>query len=373
MSATIAFLWHKLAPYHLDRLRATRDMFGETRRVIAIQRNSSSQTYAWDKAGDDGPFTVETLFDQPRDPGSWRILAAQCRILLNRDIRHVFTCEYQCAYTFFTALLCRLMGKKVFVMTDSKLDDKPRFLLREIGKAFLYLPYSGGFASGRRTAEYLRFLGFRKRPVVEGYNTLSVARVRRNAGIAPAPDGTAFNARHFTMIGRFVPKKNIPMLVEAYARYRELAGEHARELHICGSGPEEDTIRARMAELGVEGIVFHGFQQEEAVAKLLGTSLCLLLPSFDEQWGLVVNEAIAMGLPVLCGETVGARDSLVQNAINGYSIETDNPEGLARLMLHLSSNEAEWRRLAEGSLALAPMADTVRFAEGVSRLIEICP
>ncbi|HAU28662.1 MAG TPA: glycosyl transferase family 1 [Rhodospirillaceae bacterium] len=371
MKKKIIFVWGKYAPYHLDRIEAVQKLLGNRFAVSGIQKTGGNKAYAWDKVTEGRGFSLITLFPNHDTPPCFRILFALLRNLLHQKTRYVFLCEYQLPHIFFTALICHLFGKKVFVMANSKFDDKPRKLGLELCKPFLFLPYNGALVSGRRAAEYLRFLGFRKRPVEEGYNTLSIKRVRRNAAIAPAPDGTAFTDRHFTMVSRFVPKKNIPMLVTAYARYRELAGEHARELHLCGSGPEETTIRARMAELGVEGVVFHGFQQEEAVAKLLGTSLCLLLPSFDEQWGLVVNEAIAMGLPVLCGETVGARDSLVQNAINGYSIETDNPEGLARLMLHLSSNEAEWRRMAKASLTLSNNADCACFAKGVKYLLKI--
>jgi len=369
----IVFIWAKFAPYHIDRIEAVKNLLGHEFEVAGIQKVKSADTYAWAEVESHPGFSITTLFPDDRNMPFWKTLFLLCRETLRPGVHHVFTCEYQSAYTFFMACILRLFGRRVFVMTDSKFDDKPRFLWREIGKVFLYLPYNGAFASGRRTAEYLHFLGFRKRPAIEGYNTLSLERVRRNAAIAPAPEGPPFHQRHFLTIARFIPKKNLPMLIRAYALYRQMAGDAARDLHLCGSGPEENSLRSLVAELGLHGVIFDGFLQEGGVAKLLGNSLALLLPSFDEQWGLVINEALAMGLPVICGDTVGARDALVKNAINGQAIETDNPEGLARFMFQMGEDEQEWRRMALASCKLAPLGDVSRFAAGINELIRACP
>jgi glycosyltransferase involved in cell wall biosynthesis len=78
-----------------------------------------------------------------------------------------------------------------------------------------------------------------------------------------------------------------------------------------------------------------------------------------------------MGVPVLVADNVGARDLLVRTAVDGYVFEPDNAEGLAQLMCRLSTDEDEWRRLAEGALAAAPAGDVARFVEGVSALTGI--
>ena len=114
---------------------------------------------------------------------------------------------------------------------------------------------------------------------------------------------------------------------------------------------------------------FCGSLDEAAVAQMLAASLALILPSIEEPFGLVVNEAIALGVPVLVAENFGARDLLVRNAVNGYVIEPDNVEGLAHLMAELAGNEAEWRRLAENTRSFRPLADTAAFVAGVEELL----
>jgi len=240
---------------------------------------------------------------------------------------------------------------------------------REMGKTLFCLPYRGALVGGRRSGDYLRFLGFRADRVAFGYDTVSMARIRRLAEAPPAPEGRVHAVRHFTIIARLVAKKNIAMALRAYARYCASVGTAARALHICGAGELEPSLREDARTLGIAGLIFHGFVQAPEIARLLASSLALILPSREEQWGLVVNEALAMGVPIICSENVGARDLLVRTALNGYVFESDNPDGLARFMQMVAEDEVEWRRLAEGSQTLAPLADTRQFGIGVRHLM----
>ncbi len=129
-----------------------------------------------------------------------------------------------------------------------------------------------------------------------------------------------------------------------------------------------------ISQLGLEGYaVILGFLQSEAVSEWLSFSLALLLPSKEEQWGLVINEALAFSLPVIVSDKVGARNDLVRVFGNGYVLEADNIEGWAGAMQQLANDSDWWLKMSSGSSALAPRADTVRFAEGVSALTGIRP
>jgi glycosyltransferase involved in cell wall biosynthesis len=76
-----------------------------------------------------------------------------------------------------------------------------------------------------------------------------------------------------------------------------------------------------------------------------------------------------MGVPILCSTNIGARDLLVRTGVNGFVFEPDNPAGLAYFMRRLAGDETEWRNLAEGSLHLAPLADTRNFGVAVLRAV----
>ncbi len=76
-----------------------------------------------------------------------------------------------------------------------------------------------------------------------------------------------------------------------------------------------------------------------------------------------------MGVPILCSDRVGARDSLVRAGVNGYVFEPDNVQGLARLMGQIAGDETQWRAFAEAALSFAEKGDATHFAEAVAELV----
>jgi L-malate glycosyltransferase len=195
-------------------------------------------------------------------------------------------------------------------------------------------------------------------------------RIASLADLPPAPDGHPYSERHFTIIARLIEKKNLSMAIDAYAKYRSLAGARSRHLHVCGDGPLRAALEAHVEQRNLEGILFCGLLQPEAIPSKLARSLVLILPSTEEQWGLVANEAIALGVPLLLSLNCGAGDTLLRTGVNGFLYEPSNPDGLCYFMDVLDRDEPLWRRLSQASLALRPLADTARFGKAVAFFLE---
>ena len=124
-----------------------------------------------------------------------------------------------------------------------------------------------------------------------------------------------------------------------------------------------------MAAAGLsERVVFHGFEQIEVVAQRMARALALLAPSTEEQFGLVVAEAQAVGLPVIVSTACGARDELVRAGVNGFIVEPRNAAGMAFFMQQLSRDEALWRRFRSATEPFAEAAGVTRFVSSVGRL-----
>lgn len=368
----LVFSWEMFGPYHMDRLEAVGRRLGHRYDVVGLEVGSKSHTYAWDSTGSGQNFRKLTLFpgQSKADIPSHRVYRALLRECRKTNARYVFLCHYEDPDVFALAVTMRLLGRKVINMNASKYDDKPRILWRELVKSLFYAPYQAAIGGSWRTVDYFRLLGLPKDRLFIGYDTLSLERIRRLSGMEPAPGGVPFADRHFTIVARFVPKKNLFRAVEAYDLYRVLAGEAARPLHLCGSGPLEAELRAEVARRGLERqVIFRGFLQEKGIAETLGSTLCLLLPSIEEQFGLVVNEALAMGVPTILSDQCGARDVLVRSGLNGHIVEPDNPEGLARYMLSVAGEEAEWRRLSLNGRPFEALADAGFFAEAVEKAL----
>jgi L-malate glycosyltransferase len=367
----LVFVWDNFGPSHLDRAIAVHSSFRDEMRLSFVQLFHESDTYGW-HLPDDERVPIVSVSSRRSHPISSRALLSAFRlwrILFSFPRGHYFLHGFQRADIFLAALLMRFRGCRVYTMNDSKYDDHPRRLTKEIFKALLKLPYHGALTASLRSAEYEAFHGISSGNCVFGYDTVSLDRIRKQAGLPPAPQGEIFHARHFTSIARLVPEKNLAMLLSAYKLYRAQVAV-PRPLCLCGSGPLEHELRLQATDLGIaEHVAFLGWLQDDEIGNTLGKSLALLLPSIQETFGIAVIEAQAMGLPVILSDKCGARDSLVRSGVNGFVIEPDNPRGMAYFMGLLSDDETLWRRMCSEATATAPMGDAHYFAEGVRALV----
>ncbi len=371
MERSIVLVWDNFGFLHNDRCEALAKHYAGRRSVIGVEIASDSNTYNWTSEAADG-FQKITLYSNKTidDISMYSRVYSTLSACLGQGDADVFMCHYEKLATVVVAVVLRLRGRKVYVMNNSKFDDKKRRLLQEAIKSLSCWPYCGALVAGARSADYMRFLGVSPVRIALGYNTLSIDRVRAWAKAPPAPEGVPLGERHFTIVARYVPKKNLFLAVEAYNLYRSQV-EAPQNLHLSGYGPLEKELRRRVKDLSLEKHVdFHGALSNEEVCKLLTTTSVLILPSIEEQFGNVVIEAQAMGLPVIISENCGCSDHLVRSGVNGFVLEPDNAIGFAYFMKQLSTNELLWRGMCLEAQRFSKLGDVTGFAKGISSLLE---
>lgn len=360
----IGILFSQFAAYHVDRCAAAAKRLQGRATIVAVEMAQASALYAWGPSGEVPGAEKRVLFTGRPYEKIGRRERFRAALAALRDCETVFIgIGYHEPEMIALAIALRLRGRRVIVMSESKFDDFPRELRREWFKARLLSVFSGALVGGPRHFDYMRFLGFGGRPVVSGYDTVGLDRVRAQGG---TPD-IAWDDRPFVFVGRFVPKKNIAFLLEAFAAFRARGG--TRRLVLVGGGDLESEVAAKIAALDLgDSVEVTGFVDAAEVSRRLAEGLALLIPSTEEQWGLVVNEALAFSLPVVASEAVGSRDILVHNLVNGFVLPPDALHGWAAAMLALAGDRAAWERMSEASRALQPLADTARFGEAVAEL-----
>lgn len=358
------FLWENFGPMHVDRCNAVAKSGRET---IGLELYGKSNTYDWiPEEGDH--FKKITLFKDSK-PVGYKLIKALLAFRIRSGKAMWFLCHYERKEIFIFACFLRVLGDKVFTMGCSKFDDWERDSLKEASKRIFFKPYQGAIGSGIRSKDFFRFHGIPGHKIATEYNTVSIDRIRALSNTIPAPQGKAFNDRYFTIIARLVPKKNLHMAIEAYFQYKEM-DDNPRKLYICGSGNLEDELKNKVKALELENqIIFTGFIQTQEISQKLGETLALILPSKEEQFGNVVIEAQALGLPILLSDVCGARDNLVRTAVNGFTYEPDNPFGLAWFMTLISKDEKLWVRMCEQAKIYAEKGDVKAFSNGVDYLL----
>jgi glycosyltransferase involved in cell wall biosynthesis len=139
-------------------------------------------------------------------------------------------------------------------------------------------------------------------------------------------------------VGRIIETKGLDVLIRAFSKI-----EQEREdvyLVICGDGSFRDSCEHLVEEMKGKHIIFAGMvQEEERIASFYRTADVFVLPSriatsqriggeVSEGWGLVINEAMSMGKPIITTDAVGAAQDLVRNGINGYVVKNGETYGL---------------------------------------------
>jgi glycosyltransferase involved in cell wall biosynthesis len=269
-------------------------------------------------------------------------------------------------------------GRVSIFMGDSQWVDRKRNALREWVKGWwVRRHYDAAFAAGERTVAYLTRMGFPRDLIWTGYDVVDNRTFADGAAAARSQadslrDRLGLPERYFLFVGRFAPVKNVLRLLKAYANYRQTAGLSAWGLVLVGSGPLEKELRDRMEPLS--DVVFAGFQQLDSLTAYYGLASCLVLPSTTEPWGLVVNEAMAAGLPVLVSHRCGCVPELVRPGVNGYIFDPLDTDGLARVMRVMSSRVVDMQRMGEESRRIValytPGTWASTFADCVDRTLE---
>jgi glycosyltransferase involved in cell wall biosynthesis len=186
---------------------------------------------------------------------------------------------------------------------------------------------AAGLATGSAAAQYLVEYGLSPGRVRLFPNTIDVAEYGRLADVVRR-DGDRIRsarnlpARFYLYAGRLAPIKGVPELASALT----LLGARAPKVVVAGEGPLAD-------ELGsIPAVTMVGFQQRDRLIELLALAEATVVPSRSESWGVIVNEALACGCPVIASDAVGAVGDLLRDGVNGRIFPAGDAAALARVL-----------------------------------------
>jgi glycosyltransferase involved in cell wall biosynthesis len=257
----------------------------------------------------------------------------------------------------------RLVGGRVVMMNETHAGTARARGLKAIFKRQVVSRFHAGFVGGAPHRRYFASLGLPTKKIFTGYDavdndyfSMNAEKIRgREAEVRKQYD---LPKHFFLSLGRFVSKKNLNTLIKAYCDYLASSPDSQPHLVMVGSGEDETKLRTLCRELGLPtyektafeigtrksgigneppGVHFYGFRPIEENPFFYGLADAFILPSLWEEWGLVVNEAMACGLPVIVSQTAGCAEDLVQEGVNGFTFDPRNVQQLADLMLKISA------------------------------------
>ena len=312
--------------------------------LLALELKGRSKTYGWTPPASP-PFAKRSL-TSPDETATAELVAPRLRAAL-AEARPAAVCVngWYDFLSLTTIRWCATHGVPFVVMSESPLPVTPPPRFREWIKRRIVRLARAALVGGQAHAEYARQLGLPADAVFTGYDAVDndyfaegAAAARANATAVRKQLGLPEN--FFLASKRFVPKKNIPRLLEAFAGYRtdsQAAGREPWQLVLLGDGLERADVVERIAKLGLQGeVLLPGFRAYDELPAYYGLAGAFIHASTHEEWGLVVNEAMAAGLPLLLSRRCGCAADLLEEGRNGFGFDPLDVTTLRGLMLKVA-------------------------------------
>jgi glycosyltransferase involved in cell wall biosynthesis len=216
---------------------------------------------------------------------------------------------------------------------------------------------TGLLVPGRASADYVSSLGVPGNQIVRAPNAVDTRLFRDRVDELRAV-GTAPPARqpYVLYVGRLDPEKGVDVLTAAA---RDLPATVA----IVGRGPEEGRLRASAPP----NVRFVGWVPRDELPLWYAAADVFVLPSRSDQWGMVLNEAAAAGLPLVATDAPGAAHDLVDDGVNGFRVAVDDVDALRDCLNRLLSDRALQARFGIRSRELAARRTPQHWATAVSQ------
>ena len=372
MTKKIAILFTNYGPYHLSRLEAFHQSCQtHSWEVTGIELTRSGVDYQWKTTLEKIACPIISLTSEEEFFHlSWHQLVRKLYRSLSKLDPDIIAISGYARPAMLAALIwCQLHRKIAILFSETHERDAKRIVWRERIKGAIVNQYDAALVGGQPHQSYLEKLGFRSDRIFTGYDTVdnSVFHPQKNRSL-PRP----IQNHYFIAISRFIPKKNLAFLLDCYSQYRQkVKSDRAWDLVLCGDGELKAKIEQQIRQLNLQECVrLPGFLQQNELLPYLTHASCFIHSSTVEQWGLVVNEAMASGLPVLVSKRCGCFEDLVVEGVNGFGFDPENDQKLIDLMVRMSTQEMDLPKMGQAALEHIQNFSPDRFASGLVAAIE---
>ncbi|HLH56771.1 MAG TPA: glycosyltransferase [Verrucomicrobiae bacterium] len=406
---SIAIIWAQFGPYHLARVVAAQQAAPGVA-VHGIELSDQTREYLWRRTQTNR--SLHTLFPgvATEELGFWKVFLGARRKLADLEVQVCLVPSYWPRQSLAALLAAKSLRLRTVMMNETHAGTARAWGLAHKIKRLLVRCFDAALVGGAPQARYFESLGMSPDSIFPCYDAVD------NDYFAQAAQAARLNAaawrkkltlpqRYFLSLGRFVPKKNLHRLIVAYHRYLNCNKSPGAHLVLVGSGPEESSLKSLCHELGIPcheketagdaqdsvdtteneraGVHFYGFRQIEENAVFYGLAEAFILPSTREEWGLVVNEAMASGLPVIVSNAAGCAEDLLpalqpQDAQqhdcvkdhpvlkrlirrNGFVFDPESPEEMAEAMLTIDHNPGARPAFASQSISIVQTVSCQHF------------
>ena len=246
---------------------------------------------------------------------------------LKKDFDAIVVCGYSSPTVILAMLYLRLHRIPFYMEVDGGLIREDS-RLKYLGKKFLVSLPDFWISSGKQTTRYLTHYGAKEEAVFH-YPFSSLWETDVAAAVPGAQEKKALRQKLgipeekvVIAVSRFIRSKRLDMLIRTAA---ELGGPVG--IYLIGGEPTREYLDLK-EQLGAENVHFVGFLKKDKLAEYYRAADLFALPTQTDVWGLVINEAMAQGLPIVTTDRCVAGLELIRSGENGFLIPKDDQTAL---------------------------------------------
>jgi len=207
--------------------------------------------------------------------------------------------------------------------------------------------------NGSLSVEYLKSLGLSPKKIFPGAHGINHSDFAADCSTITEEDRKALRRKHdmqgttFTYVGRLIELKGISQLLDGWKR---LGSDLSKcTLVIVGDGPEKERLQQKVLRESIDSVRFIERVPNNLLYRYYAASDVFVIPTLEDNWSVVVMEAMACGLPVISSVYNGSTPDLVQVGVNGFHVDPFNPENLADAMRHFLDNQESIKGMSDQS------------------------
>lgn len=244
-------------------------------------------------------------------------------------------------------ITAKIIGIKLLMRADTQLNverSKIKKITRKPVMKLFYKLFYGFLYIGTRNREYYKYIGVADNKlflvpfsVNNDFFISTVEDVKNNKIEIKNKFNLNNNNLNIIYASKLMKRKNPIDLLKAY----EIVKKKFENVNLIfvGTGEEEENLKNYVEKNRIKDVFFLGFLNQSELPEIFAVSDIFVLPAINEPWGLIINEAMCAGLPIIVSDVVGAVPDLLKEGINGYSFVAGDIEQLAdKLYLILSDD-----------------------------------
>ena len=341
----LAIVTTMLSPYRNPMFADIGNRTGVDLLVLTFSEDQAHRQWDLDSLYSENLFQHQRLSQHSNSFRVW-----QCLRKFDPDV--VVLGGYDSRELFEALAFCKVHGKKAVLWSGSTERSSRRQGIAGVVRRAFIRSADSFVAYGSKAREFLIHHGAAPEKVVIGHNTVDISFFAERANaLCKSQEYWTLRDRiapvSLLFVGRLIEGKGFRSLIAALERLRTLEFT----LVVLGDGPLRQKLEAETQKCGFK-IFFEGFRNTEELPLYYTACDIFVFPTLNDIWGLVVNEAMACGKPIVSSTEAGVSYDLVRHGANGWVVDPRNTEQLCNYLGKLIADKDLRRRMGETSSSI---------------------